>query len=310
MARVLSSGSTLRPYEDEDELEPCSHSFERRSAGVRRAPGRRSSSAGSTWRTRSGARTCWWPRPTAASSACGRSCAGVSSRATSACARCARSIPPRIPISRAGGSSRVDPPSARRPRDQADLIFNTPNEKSLPGYLKMGWTVVGHVPIYVRVRRPVRFVTPGAVLETAIASRLRCCLGSQALSAGEVLGDPGVEELLRAAERYEGIATQRSRSIYAGATLTRRSSTTGRDRARGREGAVPRDLPRPPARRPGRGHRVGAHRAPGDSRRSAARSSRASATHRHPITSHVRSRPSRARWSRRVAPRSCGFRVG
>ena len=38
------------------------------------------------------------------------------------------------------------------------LIFNTPNEKSLPGYLKMGWAKVGRVPIHLRVRRPARFV--------------------------------------------------------------------------------------------------------------------------------------------------------
>ena len=44
-------------------------------------------------------------------------------------------------------------------RDQADFVFNTPNEKSLPGYLKMGWQVVGRVPIRIRVRRPIRFAT-------------------------------------------------------------------------------------------------------------------------------------------------------
>jgi GNAT superfamily N-acetyltransferase len=43
-------------------------------------------------------------------------------------------------------------------RSEADLIFNTPNEKSLPGYLKMGWRQVADVPIRVRVRRPIRFV--------------------------------------------------------------------------------------------------------------------------------------------------------
>lgn len=37
------------------------------------------------------------------------------------------------------------------------FIFNTPNEKSLPGYLKMGWATVGTVPVWLRVRRPVRF---------------------------------------------------------------------------------------------------------------------------------------------------------
>jgi GNAT superfamily N-acetyltransferase len=43
-------------------------------------------------------------------------------------------------------------------RGDTDLIFNTPNGKSLPGYLKWGWSVVGDVPIRIRIRRPVRFV--------------------------------------------------------------------------------------------------------------------------------------------------------
>lgn len=43
-------------------------------------------------------------------------------------------------------------------RDEVDLVFNTPNDKSLPGYLKMGWRVVGKMPVSVRVRRPVAFV--------------------------------------------------------------------------------------------------------------------------------------------------------
>jgi GNAT superfamily N-acetyltransferase len=38
----------------------------------------------------------------------------------------------------------------------ADLVFNTPNSQSLPGYLKMGWQVVGVVPISLRARRPLR----------------------------------------------------------------------------------------------------------------------------------------------------------
>lgn len=42
---------------------------------------------------------------------------------------------------------------------QVDLVFNTPNEKSLPGYLKMGWRPVGQVPIRVRVRHPLRVAT-------------------------------------------------------------------------------------------------------------------------------------------------------
>jgi GNAT superfamily N-acetyltransferase len=40
---------------------------------------------------------------------------------------------------------------------QADLVFNTPNDASRPGYLKLGWREVGRVPVHLRVRRPVRF---------------------------------------------------------------------------------------------------------------------------------------------------------
>jgi GNAT superfamily N-acetyltransferase len=43
-------------------------------------------------------------------------------------------------------------------RGEVDLVFNTPNERSGPGYLKMGWRPVGRVPVRVRVRRPLRFL--------------------------------------------------------------------------------------------------------------------------------------------------------
>jgi GNAT superfamily N-acetyltransferase len=42
--------------------------------------------------------------------------------------------------------------------DGVDFVFNTPNEKSLPGYLKLGWSVVEEIPISLRVRRPLRFI--------------------------------------------------------------------------------------------------------------------------------------------------------
>jgi GNAT superfamily N-acetyltransferase len=34
-------------------------------------------------------------------------------------------------------------------------VFNTPNEQSRPGYLKMGWEEVGKLPSAVRFRSPV-----------------------------------------------------------------------------------------------------------------------------------------------------------
>lgn len=36
------------------------------------------------------------------------------------------------------------------------FIFNTPNEKSLPGYLKMGWQHVARVPLWIKPLRPIR----------------------------------------------------------------------------------------------------------------------------------------------------------
>jgi GNAT superfamily N-acetyltransferase len=36
--------------------------------------------------------------------------------------------------------------------DGVDLVFNTPNEASRPGYLKMGWTVVGSIGVMIRPR--------------------------------------------------------------------------------------------------------------------------------------------------------------
>jgi Acetyltransferase (GNAT) domain len=40
-------------------------------------------------------------------------------------------------------------------RDEGvDFVFNTPNDQSRPGYVKMGWQVVGRVPICMRPRGP------------------------------------------------------------------------------------------------------------------------------------------------------------
>jgi GNAT superfamily N-acetyltransferase len=54
--------------------------------------------------------------------------------------------------------SRMTSLALDRLREDTQLIFNTPNDKSLPGYLKLGWQKVGAVPIRVRVRRPFAFI--------------------------------------------------------------------------------------------------------------------------------------------------------
>ncbi len=39
-----------------------------------------------------------------------------------------------------------------------DFIFNTPNKQSKPGYLKMGWSEVGKLPVRLKIRRPFSMI--------------------------------------------------------------------------------------------------------------------------------------------------------
>lgn len=82
---------------------------------------------------------------------------------------------------------------------EVDLVFNTPNEKSLPGYLKMGWESVGRIPVRVRVRRPLRF---GMGFRS-----LRDVEASGALSATDAppVDAPPAAEVLRSAEDVDAL---------------------------------------------------------------------------------------------------------
>lgn len=44
------------------------------------------------------------------------------------------------------------------------FVFNTPNNNSKPGYLKMGWTEAGKMPLSIMIRRPVSMVFRAAGL--------------------------------------------------------------------------------------------------------------------------------------------------
>ena len=55
-----------------------------------------------------------------------------------------------------GVFSRLTAAALEALQGQVDLVFNTPNTASRPGYLKLGWQDVGQVPVMVRVRRPIR----------------------------------------------------------------------------------------------------------------------------------------------------------
>ncbi len=83
-------------------------------------------------------------RPTAGSWDFGRSCAGSSSAGRHA-VRAVRAVDTATHPDHQGRGifSTLTPTRSRRCGSRADLVFNTPNEKSLPGYLKMGWQIVG-----------------------------------------------------------------------------------------------------------------------------------------------------------------------
>ena len=74
-----------------------------------------------------------------------------------------------------------------------DLVFNTPNRKSGPGYLKLGWRSVGRLPVWVRPR-------PRAFLPRASAGAAAPPV--RAPSAGEALADE--EEVRGLLERAAG----------------------------------------------------------------------------------------------------------
>jgi GNAT superfamily N-acetyltransferase len=84
-------------------------------------------------------------------------------------------------------------------RTDVDLVFNTPNRNSLPGYLKMGWRIVGRIPVDVRVRRPIPVMRGFRQLRsTAAPARPRPEVRAE--SAEEALSDPSVATLLAEAE--------------------------------------------------------------------------------------------------------------
>ena len=88
--------------------------------------------------------------------------------------------------------------------DQVDLVFNTPNGKSGPGYLKLGWREVGRVPVAVRVRHPLRLLA-------ARRGRSRPAPPVAAAPAAAALADDvGVAALLGREPAGPGLATPRT----------------------------------------------------------------------------------------------------
>jgi GNAT superfamily N-acetyltransferase len=78
------------------------------------------------------------------------------------------------------------------------LVFNTPNQKSGPGYLKMGWSAVGRMAMWIRPMQPRRLV--GAWLHPSRAAedqtRARGAAVEGFPSPRALLDQPGASDLL------------------------------------------------------------------------------------------------------------------
>ena len=139
----------------------------------------------------------------------GCSCAGASGAAAGRGLRCRRSTPPPIPASRAKGCSA--PSRSTRWTSCAargvDLIFNTPNANSRPGYLRMGWEEAA--PLVPRTRLRLRGLI-GLAHERVPASRWPEPT-SAGVGADEAFADEARwADLLAPGADRDGLATDRS----------------------------------------------------------------------------------------------------
>jgi GNAT superfamily N-acetyltransferase len=90
-------------------------------------------------------------------------------------------------------------------------VFNTPNDKSRPGYLKMGWVELGRVPIRVRPRTPMALVK---IARSRVAADKWGETTTVGLDPLEALADQGaVADLLATATKPDGWTTDLSLAV-------------------------------------------------------------------------------------------------
>jgi GNAT superfamily N-acetyltransferase len=118
--------------------------------------------------------------------------------------------------------------------DGVDFVFNTPNDKSRPGYLKMGWREVGRLPTAVRP------ASPGAIVRM-LRARVPADKWSQPSTSGDaardVFASASTEVLLERLAPPRGLRTRRSgaylRWRYGFAELAYRAVVLDDDITRG-----------------------------------------------------------------------------
>jgi glycosyltransferase involved in cell wall biosynthesis len=73
------------------------------------------------------------------------------------------------------------------------FVFNTPNDQSRPGYLKMGWEVVAQVPAALR---PLSLTAPLRIVQARVPADRWSTPTEAGLAASTVLGDPALARLI------------------------------------------------------------------------------------------------------------------
>ena len=109
----------------------------------------------------------------------------------------------------AAGSSHPHPGCPAELRSEGvDFVFNTPNDQSRPGYLKMGWREMGRLPVDVPPDPPRAALRPRSRARTPATRRVPTEAGEDATTVLANATPP--QALLADTRRRAGLATRRS----------------------------------------------------------------------------------------------------
>jgi GNAT superfamily N-acetyltransferase len=118
--------------------------------------------------------------------------------------------------------------------DGIDFVFNTPNDKSRPGYLKMGWSQLGRVEIGARVAHPRAALR---MLRARVPAERWSMTTGAGTPVAQLLDEHGVEHALARRQHATRMRTERSiaflRWRYAYERLHYRAMPIGDDLAAG-----------------------------------------------------------------------------
>src|SRR5262249_13025578 len=92
--------------------------------------------------------------------------------------------------------------------DDIDFVFNTPNDSSRPGYLKMGWHVVGRLPVSARPAHAGALVSLARARQPASRSAVAVNVGER--TADAFADASALEGVLDGAAPRPGLATRTS----------------------------------------------------------------------------------------------------